>query len=159
VSGGILAINPAHAVRGPTHVVKRGKTPVLTTDQARVLLESIPITRKVGRPDDGQVEEKPCLVGLRDRALIAVMTYTFGRVGAVVSMRVGDYFANGKRWWIRLHEKGGKRHEMPAHHKLEGYLDDYIQAEPARSPSFALLSLCAPSKSLRRSPLSAAGHV
>jgi hypothetical protein len=28
-------------------------------------------------------------------------------------MRVEDYFANGKRWWVRLHEKGGKRHEMP----------------------------------------------
>lgn len=128
VSGGILAINPAHAVRGPKHVIKRGKTPVLTADQARVLIESIPITRKVERPDDGEVEEKPCLVGLRDRALIAVMTYTFGRVGAVVAMRVEDYFANGKRWWIRLHEKGGKRHEMPAHHKLETYLDEYIKA-------------------------------
>jgi integrase len=47
------------------------------------------------------------LVGLRDRALIGVMTYAFARIGAVVSMRVEDYFANGKRWWVRLHEKGG----------------------------------------------------
>lgn len=43
-------------------------------------------------------------------------------------MRVDDYFANGKRWWVRLHEKGGKRHEMPAHHKLEAFLDEYIKA-------------------------------
>jgi hypothetical protein len=43
------------------------------------------------------------------------------RIGAVVAMRVEDYFANGKRWWVRLHEKGGKRHEMPAHHKLEAF--------------------------------------
>jgi integrase/recombinase XerD len=42
-------------------------------------------------------------------------------------MRVEDYFANGKRWWVRLHEKGGKRHEMPAHHKLEAFLDEYIR--------------------------------
>jgi integrase/recombinase XerD len=55
------------------------------------------------------------------------MTYAFARIGAVVSMRVEDYFANGKRWWVRLHEKGGKRHEMPAHHKLEAFLDEYIR--------------------------------
>jgi site-specific recombinase XerD len=112
VTGGILASNPATSVRGPKHVIKRGKTPVLTTDQARLLIESI---------------DTSTLVGLRDRALIGVMTYAFARIGAVVSMRVEDYFANGKRWWVRLHEKGGKRHEMPAHHKLEAFLDEYIR--------------------------------
>ena len=100
-------------MRGPKHVVKRGKTPVLTTDQARALIDSI---------------DTSTLVGLRDRALIGVMTYAFARIGAVVAMRVEDYFANGKRWWVRLHEKGGKRHEMPAHHKLEAFLDEYIRA-------------------------------
>jgi integrase len=77
---------------------------------------------------------------LRDRALIAVMTFALARVGAVVAMRVEDYFANGKRWWVRLHEKGGKRHEMPAHHKLEAFLDDYIKAagigDEGKSPLF-----------------------
>jgi site-specific recombinase XerC len=125
VTGGVLATNPAHAVRGPKHVVKRGKTPVLTSDQARALLDSI---------------DTSTLVGLRDRALIGVMTYVFARVGAVVAMRVEDYFANGKRWWVRLHEKGGKRHEMPAHHKLEAFLDEYIRAagigEDDKSPLF-----------------------
>jgi integrase/recombinase XerD len=125
VTGGILASNPATSVRGPKHVIKRGKTPVLTTDQARVLIESI---------------DTSTLVGLRDRALIGVMTYAFARIGAVVSMRVEDYFANGKRWWVRLHEKGGKRHEMPAHHKLEAFLDEYIRtaglAGDDKSPLF-----------------------
>jgi integrase/recombinase XerD len=125
VTGGLLATNPATSVRGPKHVIKRGKTPVLTTDQARVLIESI---------------DTSTLVGLRDRALIGVMTYAFARIGAVVSMRVEDYFANGKRWWVRLHEKGGKRHEMPAHHKLETFLDEYIRtvgiAGDERSPLF-----------------------
>jgi site-specific recombinase XerD len=125
VTSGVLATNPAHAVRGPKYVVKRGKTPVLTSDQARALLESV---------------DTSTLVGLRDRALIGVMTYAFARVGAVVSMRVEDYFANGKRWWVRLHEKGGKRHEMPAHHKLEHFLDEYITAagigDNAKSPLF-----------------------
>jgi integrase len=80
------------------------------------------------------------LVGLRDRALIGVMTYAFARIGAVVSMRVEDYFANGKRWWVRLQEKGGKRHEMPAHDKLEAFLDEYLRAagigEDEKSPLF-----------------------
>jgi hypothetical protein len=56
------------------------------------------------------------------------MTFSFARVGAAVGMRVEDYFADGKRWRLRLNEKGGKVHEMPAHHNLEAYLDAYMQA-------------------------------
>ena len=93
VTGQVVATNPAHAVRGPKHVVKTGKTTVLTSEQARELLDSIDVST---------------LVGLRDRALIAVMTFAFARIGAVVAMRVEDYFPKGKRWWVRLHEKGGK---------------------------------------------------
>src|ERR1700719_3635297 len=63
---------------------------------------------------------------------MAVMTYTFARVGAVVAMRVEDYYPGGKRWWVRLREKGGKRHEMPAHHKLEQLLDEYLAAAGIR---------------------------
>jgi integrase len=72
------------------------------------------------------------VVGLRDRALIGIMTYTFARVGAVTAMTVDDYYPDGKRWWLRLHEKGGKRHDMPAHHKLEAYLDEYLDAAAIR---------------------------
>ena len=72
------------------------------------------------------------LVRLRDRAVISLMTFAFARIGAVVAMRVEDYFPKGKRWWVRLHEKGGKRHEMPAHHTLEAYLDAYIEAGKIR---------------------------
>jgi site-specific recombinase XerD len=131
VVGQVLAINPAHAVRGPKHVVKRGKTPVLTEEQARHLLVSIKITKTI-KAEDGSGQEVPWLVGLRDRALIGVMVYSFARVSAVVAMEVDDYFANGKRWWLRLHEKGGKRHEMPAHHKLEQFLDEYLDAADIR---------------------------
>jgi integrase len=56
------------------------------------------------------------------------MTFAFTRIGAVVAMRVEDYYPKGKRRWVRLHEKGGKRHEMPAHHNLEQYFDTYIEA-------------------------------
>ena len=90
VVGQVLAINPAHAVRGPKHVVKRGKTPVLTPDEARKLLDSIDVTT---------------LVGKRDRAMIGVMAYSFSRVSAAAAMRVEDYYSAGKRWWVRLHEK------------------------------------------------------
>ena len=43
-------------------------------------------------------------------------------------MKVGDYFVQGRRGWVRLHEKGGKEHELPCHHSLEKYLDEYIAA-------------------------------
>jgi site-specific recombinase XerD len=113
VTGGILPFNPASSVRGPKYTTKRGKTPVLSAEQARELIESIDATT---------------LVGLRDRALIGVMVYSFARVSAVVGMNVIDYYMNGKRGWLRLHEKGGKFHEVPAHHKAEEYLDAYVQA-------------------------------
>src|SRR4029079_350557 len=112
VTGHIVPHNPATSVRGPKHVVKRGKTPVLTTDEARKLLDSI---------------DRSTVIGLRDRALMGVMVYSFARVSAAVSMKVEDFYAEGKRWWFRLHEKGGKRHEVPAHHNADEYLDAYLK--------------------------------
>jgi len=125
VTGHVVPHNPATSVRGPKHVVKRGKTPVLTADEARQLIDSIDVST---------------LIGLRDRALIGVMVYSFARVSATTAMRVGDYYPEGKRWWFRLHEKGGKRHEVPAHHNAEAYLDPYLRAagigDGAKSPLF-----------------------
>lgn len=113
VVGQVLASNPAHAVRGPKHTQRKGKTPVLTADEARDLLDSI---------------DASSLPGLRDRALIGLMVYTFARVGAAISMKVEDYFVQGRRGWVRLHEKGGKEHEMPTHHNLDRYLEEYVTA-------------------------------
>lgn len=113
VVGQVVPFNPAASVRGPKHVVKKGKTHVLSAEDARTLLDSI---------DTGNV------VGLRDRSLIGVMVYSFARVGAVVRMRVSDFYQNGRRCWFRLHEKGGKFHEVPAHHSAEEYLDAYLVA-------------------------------
>ena len=59
VVGQVLATNPAHAVRGPKHVVKRGKTPVLIADDARLLLDSIPVVKTVKRPDGSEAEALP----------------------------------------------------------------------------------------------------
>ena len=113
ILGQILEANPAAAVRAARYVVKKGKTPVLKADEARQLLDSI---------------DTSTLIGLRDRALIAVMVYSFARVGAALAMKVEDYYTEGRRAWFRLHEKGGKRHEVPAHHNAETYLDAYIAA-------------------------------
>ena len=74
----------------------------------------------------GERIELPCLVGLRDRALIGLMVFTFARVGAAVGMKVEDYFIQGRRGWVRLHEKGGKHHDVPANHNLDEYLEAYI---------------------------------
>ena len=113
VTGQVIPTNPAAAVRGPTHVVRTGKTPVLQPAEARQLLDSI---------------DTATLHGLRDRALLGVMVYSFARVSAVVGMRVEDYYQQGKRWWLRLQEKGGKHHAVPVHHKAEAYLDAYLAA-------------------------------
>ena len=128
VTGQVIPVNPAASVRGPKHIVKKGKTPVLSAEDARKLLDSVPT--KIGpEPREGEIDARPPdVIGLRDRALLAVMTFSFARIGATLGMRVEDYYPNGKRWWVRLHEKGGKFHEVPAHHTLEAYLDAYIQA-------------------------------
>jgi Phage integrase family/Phage integrase, N-terminal SAM-like domain len=111
VTSHVIEANPAHAVRGPRYVVTKGKTPVLAAAEARAVLDAI---------DTGT------LTGLRDRALIGVMIYTLVRVNAVIGMKVKDYFTQGRRGWARLHEKGGKEHEVPCHHSVEKLLDEYI---------------------------------
>lgn len=109
----VLPKNPAADVRGPKHVVTVGKTPVLTGADARELFASISI-------------DEPA--GLRDRALLGVMVYTFARVSAVIALDIEDYYQVGRRMMIRLKEKGGRHHEMPAHHTAIEYLDAYRKA-------------------------------
>lgn len=111
VIGQVIAMNPASSVRGPKHSVKKGKTPVLAADEARAMLDAIDTSTPIG---------------LRDRALIALMVYTFARVGAALKMKLEDVYLQGRRTWVRLHEKGGKQHEMPCHHNLDEYLHAYI---------------------------------
>ena len=113
VTGQVIASNPAHAVRGPRHSVIKGVTTVISSEETSAFLKSINTAH---------------VVGLRDRALVAVMVYSFARVSAVVGLKVEDYFSLRKRWWLRLHEKGGKVNEMGCHHKLEEYLDAYVAA-------------------------------
>jgi integrase/recombinase XerD len=113
VVGQVVAHNPALSVRGPRYSTAKGKTPVMSAEETRELLDSL---------------DTSSIVGLRDRALIGIMTYTFARVGAVVTMKVQDYFPQTKRWWVRLQEKNGKLNQMPCHHNLKQYLDEYLEA-------------------------------
>ena len=117
VTGHVINTNPAHSVRGPRYTVKKGKTPVLTVEEAHGLLESIPITKKPA--NDPEAADQLDLLRLRDRALIAIMVYSFARIGAVIQMKVGDYFVQRRRRWVRLHEKGGKEHDVPCHHRVD----------------------------------------
>ena len=111
VTGQVLPTNPAASVRGPRHSALKGKTPVLDATEARQLLDSIDVSTPAGQ---------------RDRALIALMVFSFARVGAALGMTVADVYTQHRRLWVRLHEKGGKRHEMPCHHTLEAYLHAYF---------------------------------
>lgn len=129
VVGQVVPINPAASVRGPKYVVKVGKTPVLTASEARHLLDSI---------------DTSTIIGLRDRALISVMVYSFARVSATIGMTVADYYPQGRRMWFRLKEKGGKQHNVPAHHNAEDYIDEYLElagiGRESRSPLFRSVS-------------------
>jgi site-specific recombinase XerD len=125
VNGQVVPANPAHSVRGPSHVVKVGKTPVLEPAEARTLIDSIEVTT---------------VVGLRDRALIGLMVFSFARIGAALGMKVEDVFTQNRRLWVRLREKGGKPHAMPCHHNLETYLTAYTEgaglADDPKGPLF-----------------------
>ena len=113
ITGQVVPANPAAAVRGPKHVVKVGKTPVLDGTEWRKLIDAIPA---------GTVRD------LRDRALIATLTYSFARIGAALKMKVEDLQPKGAGWVVRLHEKGGKQHAMPCHHALAEALHAYVTA-------------------------------
>jgi site-specific recombinase XerD len=117
VTGQVVAVNPAGSVRGPRHVVTSGQTPVLDPSEARALLDSIDVTTQAG---------------LRDRALIGLMIYSFARIGAALGMVVEDVYTQNRRLWVRLREKGGKRHAMPCHHNLEEYLTAYLDGAGLR---------------------------
>jgi integrase len=138
-AGEIMPTNPAAAMRGPRHIVRRGKTSALDPAEARRLIDAID-TRSV--------------IGLRDRALIGLMVYSFARIGAATGMRVEDAYPQNRRLWVRLPEKGGERRAMPCHHKLESYLHAYIDgAGLAKDPKALLFQSCSRAAQFAGNPL------
>ena len=112
-TGGIVPFNPAAPVKGPRYQLTKGKTPVLDQDEAVAILAAC---------------DTSTLIGLRDRALFSVMLYSFARISAVLSTKVEDYHRKSGRAWLRLHEKGGRYHEVPLHHAADRALGDYLEA-------------------------------
>ena len=120
----MVPVNPAASVRGPAHVSRSGKT-LLEPAEARGLLDAI---------------DTATPAGLRDRALVGLMVYSFARIGAALGMKVEDVFTQNRRLWVRLRERGGKAHAMPCHHNLETYLTAYREGvgllDDPRGPLF-----------------------
>jgi site-specific recombinase XerD len=113
----VLILNPAHAVRLERHQVIEGKTPEIQVEQARTLLRSIDTSH---------------VVGLRDRAIIAILIYTAARVGAVAKLLMKSFEHDGNQWTLRFEEKGGKSREIPVRHDLERFILEYRDAAGLR---------------------------
>jgi site-specific recombinase XerD len=99
VIGEVLAVNPAAAVRGPKYVVRTGKTPVPGAVEARQLLDSI---------------NTAIVVGLRDRALIGLLVFTFARIGAALGMTVADVYWQHRRCECACTKKAARNTPCPA---------------------------------------------
>jgi len=104
---------PAREVKTERFSRTEGKTPAFVDGEVQTLLDAI---------------DSSMHTGLRDRALLGVLAYTFARIGAAVNLKVEDYYPSGKRFLLRFKEKGGKEKELPVHHKLEELLDQYLKA-------------------------------
>jgi integrase/recombinase XerD len=112
-----IILNPAISVRGDRYQVVEGKTPEITVQHARKLLTSIKTSN---------------VVGLRDRAVIAILIYTAARAGAVAALRRGNFYHAGDQWMLHFEEKGGKSREIPVRHDLEQIVFEYIDAAGIR---------------------------
>ncbi|MGO9207561.1 MAG: tyrosine-type recombinase/integrase [Candidatus Limnocylindrales bacterium] len=109
----VVVLNPAASVRAERYAVIEGKTPEITAKQARDLLRSV---------------DPSTLVGLRDRAIIAVLIYTAARVGAMARLTLKSFKHDGTQYALRFSEKGGKSRQIPVRHDLEPLLREYIDA-------------------------------
>jgi len=121
-----IGLNPAASVRGPKHVAHEGKTPAFAKEQVKHLFRSIDTAN---------------IVGLRDKTLLMVLTYTAARAGAVARLNIGDYYSDGTQWWFHFGEKGGKVHQVPARDDLQKQMKAYIEAaglagQPDKTPLF-----------------------
>jgi integrase/recombinase XerD len=136
----VVLLNPVASVRGDRYSVIEGKTPEIAVEQARRLLASIKISKQV-KSKQGETVEVPLVIGLRDRAIVAILIYTASRIGAVAGLRRKDFAHDGSQYTLRFEEKGGKAREIPVRHDLEGYILAWLDAAglrdaPKDSPLF-----------------------
>ncbi len=128
----VVLLNPAACVRGPRYSNSEGKTPEIAIEQARKLLQSIRLTYTV-REKGKEPREAVNVVGLRDRAVIAVLIYTAARIGAVATLKMKSLGHDGSQWLLHFAEKGGKAREIPVRHDLEQYLLAWLDAAGLRN--------------------------
>jgi site-specific recombinase XerD len=112
-----IALNPALSVRGERYATIEGKTPEISIEQARQLLASLDTSH---------------VVGLRDRAVLAILVYTTSRAGAVAKLRRGDFYNAGQQWMLHFNEKGGKSREIPVRADLQELVVAYIDSAGLR---------------------------
>jgi integrase/recombinase XerD len=108
-----IVLNPALSVLGERYGVMEGKTPEIPIPDARKLLASVDTSH---------------VIGLRDRAILAVLVYTTSRAGAVAKLKRGDFYYSGQQWMLHFEEKGGKSREISVRHDLEGLIAECIAA-------------------------------
>lgn len=112
-----IVLNPALSVRGERYAAIEGKTPEISIDQARQLLSSLDTTH---------------VIGLRDRAILAILVYTSSRAGAVAKLKRGNFYNAGQQWMLHFSEKGGKSREIPVRGDLQELIVAYIAAAGLR---------------------------
>ena len=108
----ICLLNPAAVTELERLTVVEGKTPQITPAQISQLLHSIALDK---------------VTGLRDRAIIAVLSFTGARAGAVAKLRCQDLYHADNQWMLHFDEKGGKSREIPVRHDLQMVLFRYIE--------------------------------
>ena len=120
---GVLAMNPAREVKTERFSRTEGKTPAFVEGEVQRLLEAV---------------ETSTNTGLRDRALLGVLAYTFARIGTVVNLKVEDYYPSGKRFLPALKRKEAKRKSFPSTTSSKSSSTS-TSKQPAWAPSQALL--------------------
>jgi integrase/recombinase XerD len=108
----VCMLNPALSVRTERHSATEGKTPEITSEQARILLRSI---------------ASDSLVDIRDRAILSTLIYTAARAGAIAKLRIKDFVNEGNQYALKFREKGGKHRSIPVRHDLEANLVAYLE--------------------------------
>lgn len=108
-----IVLNPALSVRGERFSVLEGRTPEIPIPDARKLLASVDTSH---------------VIGLRDRAILAVLVYTGSRAGAAAKLKCGDFYQTGGQWMLHFNEKGGKSREIPVRNDLKDIIAAYTDA-------------------------------
>jgi site-specific recombinase XerD len=136
----IVKRNPTTGVKRPHVDSSQVKTPVITPEQVRKILEA---------------PEASTPQGLRDRAILHILFYTGCRISEVCSLNVKDFYEDGGYYVLDFVVKGGKRNRLAIHQELQIALRDYLRAAGHENNDEAPLILAAKSKPERNafSPL------